>query len=1134
MMVMTMMVEERMVLSKVDGGPKRTAMAKRAGSDVRLEKQPLEPTSLDLTSKFKSEGPPRRTLSSRRARTLSCLLLDYLQRRSTTLPRGLCDRSLKAATMDFESIPPITGAWGALTLATALLEHTHTISSYQLFYTPSLVFRKFQLWRLLTTFLYFGPLGLDFVFHLFFFMRYSRMLEENSFIRPDHHHNTDSRPSSSLEPSLARRRLLTMADKPNKLAFLSMQAPAGYVAGLGRGASGFTTRADIGPARLAASTSKSKNEEDEADDGDDDDGGPGREEEGQFQDPENETGLFAGAVYEKDDEEADRIWDAVDAKMDLRRKKFREAREKEEREKARAEKPQISSQFADLKKGLSSVTEDQWASLTESGSVTGKKRKAAAKREARNTRSFAISDTILTGNRDRNAVESALSTDQMQDADSAGGGITSLAEIGEARNKIFTHQLDAASHSGTSTSIDPKGYLTELSSTVIKSDAEIGDIKKARSLLDSVIKTNPSHAPGWIAAARVEEVAGKLSNARKIIQQGCDHCPRSEDIWLEAARLSSKENAKVILARSIQYVSQSVNIWLKAVELETDTESKKRVLRKSLEYIPASVKLWKELVNLEENPEDARILLSGAVAAVPMSIDLWLALARLSGEQDAKKVLNEARKTIPTSHEIWIAAARLLEETERDEVKVEKTVAAAVKALRKAGVELSRDQWMAEAERVEKEGSPMVCGAIVKATIELDLEEEDKRAVWVEDAQSALEKGCIEVARSILAYTLRVFPDRPAIWTQAIALEQRHGDLSSTTSLLERAVTSCPKAEDLWLTYANIHSEANDITSARKVLIRAFDANIGSEKISLAAAQLESSNGQLVAAGKLLERARVEVDTARVWMKSAVFERDHGSLEKALKLVDEALIKFPQFDKLYMIGAQVSQMLYTSEDAIKKAREYLSRGTRSCPTSSPLWILSSRLESSAGLTIRSRAILERARLLNPSSPTIWYESINTELHSTPPNPTQARTLLSRSLQTLPTSGLLWSLAISLEPRSSRKTKMTDALKKTYDDSYVLCTVAQQFWLESKIPQARKWFLRAIHSAPHIGDHYAVAYKFELQHGSPEDRQAIIDLVLQNKPSHGLIWPSKQKHPQNLNKPITQILPLVAQAITPMK
>ena len=57
------------------------------------------------------------------------------------------------------------------------------------------------------------------------------------------------------------------------------------------------------------------------------------------------------------------------------------------------------------------------------------------------------------------------------------------------------------------TVVDPKGYLTDLSSIKISSEAEISDIKKARLLLQSVISTNPKHAPGWIAAARLEELA---------------------------------------------------------------------------------------------------------------------------------------------------------------------------------------------------------------------------------------------------------------------------------------------------------------------------------------------------------------------------------------------------------------------------------------------------------------------------------------------------------------------------------------------------------------------------------------------------------------------------------------------------
>ena len=151
-------------------------------------------------------------------------------------------------------------------------------------------------------------------------------------------------------------------------------------------------------------------------------------------------------------------------------------------------------------------------------------------------------------------------------------------------------------NSGTATSVDPKGYLTSLDSVVLKSDAEIGDIKRARLLFDSLIKSNPKHGPGWIAAACLEEHAGKMVAARKLIKQGCENCPKSEDVWLEAARLhvsncmilsgsifilrQNNEDAKVVLANAVQHVGQSVKIWLAAADLEQDAKAKKRVLRK--------------------------------------------------------------------------------------------------------------------------------------------------------------------------------------------------------------------------------------------------------------------------------------------------------------------------------------------------------------------------------------------------------------------------------------------------------------------------------------------------------------------------------------------------------------------------
>ena len=119
---------------------------------------------------------------------------------------------------------------------------------------------------------------------------------------------------------------------PGRTDFLSQPAPENYVAGLGRGATGFTTRSDLGPARegpsedqikealakraaalgAAPPTAYGATEKKEEEDDDD-----------RFQDPENETGLFANGQFDRDDDEADRIYQDVDERMEKRRKSRR-------------------------------------------------------------------------------------------------------------------------------------------------------------------------------------------------------------------------------------------------------------------------------------------------------------------------------------------------------------------------------------------------------------------------------------------------------------------------------------------------------------------------------------------------------------------------------------------------------------------------------------------------------------------------------------------------------------------------------------------------------------------------------------------------------------------------------------------
>jgi pre-mRNA-processing factor 6 len=180
---------------------------------------------------------------------------------------------------------------------------------------------------------------------------------------------------------------------------------------------------------------------------------------------------------------------------------------------------------------------------------------------------------------------------------------------------------------------------------------------------------------------------------------------------------------------------------------------------------------------MESKESDARVILSRAVEVIPQSVELWLALARTETPEKAKGVLNKARKAIPTSHEIWIAAGRLLEQEAGPDggAAVDRTIEAAVATLRKHQVHLTRQQWLGEAERCEEEGSPRTCEAIVKATIALDVEEEEQLDTWVGHAEEAEQKGHIGTARAILAYALKVFPDKRDLWWKAALLEKARG-----------------------------------------------------------------------------------------------------------------------------------------------------------------------------------------------------------------------------------------------------------------------------------------------------------------------------------------------------------------------
>lgn len=82
---------------------------------------------------------------------------------------------------EFKLIPPVTRAYTTACIVTTLAVQLDLVSPFQLYFNPNLILRKYHLWRLITTFLFFGNLGFNFFFNMIFTYRYCRMLEEGSF-----------------------------------------------------------------------------------------------------------------------------------------------------------------------------------------------------------------------------------------------------------------------------------------------------------------------------------------------------------------------------------------------------------------------------------------------------------------------------------------------------------------------------------------------------------------------------------------------------------------------------------------------------------------------------------------------------------------------------------------------------------------------------------------------------------------------------------------------------------------------------------------------------------------------------------------------------------------------------------------
>ncbi|KAH7649739.1 Pre-mRNA splicing factor Pro1 HAT repeat [Cryptosporidium bovis] len=799
-------------------------------------------------------------------------------------------------------------------------------------------------------------------------------------------------------------------------------------------------------------------------------------------------GLFKNIKYDDEDRQADSIYDMIDEKLSSRRKIQREKRLREEITKTREHRPTLQQQFLDLKQSLSDVKLEEWDGIPELSDYSVKK----------NANYYTpIPDHIIDSAK-KESLE-ILKESNNHSSKNETNHFYSLNELGTAKGNILSLKLDKAMDNVHGQSvIDSDNYLNTLNSLDIKINGDVSDIKKARLLLKSIVNTNPKHAPGWIAAARFEEVMGRISQAREVLNKGCDMCPKNEDIWLEAIRLGKPGDINKILSNAVKNAPNSAKIWLEAANRENTKNRKLLIIKKALEILPNSLKLWKEAISLVEQ-ESERHLLTNAVKCVPQHEEFWLRLASLSSYSDSQKILNDARKELPTNPGIWVAAAKLEESVNKTE-KVEKIIKRCISSLSAKRFVHSRTDWLEKASQCEKDGFPCTCKSIIKNTLFLGNEDISKDELFSE-IDKLVENGNIITARTVFDTSRLKLKTKKSFWIKWADFEEKFGGKDRMDSVLQESLKHCPGKEVLWLKAANNQANNGNIELARFILSKGYTSVRNKEQILLAAVKLENSQGEIERARILLERERVSSPTINIWIESIQFERKQKEYDRCILYCSDSVKAFSNSPELWLLYGKVHHEKHENE--ITETISILENGVKHCPESVDLWLSIVDLLISEMNWKKARTVLDLARSKIKNQPELWIQTIQLERKAG--NKPFIPQLISKALKECPKSGLLHAESVFSEPERNQRSKYLYALERCENDPYILSAIAILFWRKNDHLKARKWFERAIEVDSKLGDTWIHLIAFELLTGEKETQKDTIQRFFLSKPERGFEW-----------------------------
>lgn len=829
----------------------------------------------------------------------------------------------------------------------------------------------------------------------------------------------------------------------DRYAFLSEKPPLGYIAGIGRGATGFSSR---GTAR--------KNNI------------PKRYHEASLASQPND----ADAESETQDEDIFKDVEARLAKSSKRTKTVGLIEAGLNRD----------DKFADAKQRLSQLTEEDWLQIPEASDYTRRNKRNRLEAQM-NRNSYAAPDSLLH----KKSID--------------------LTKFNEERSKLFAQKMDenilddlrpnpifsATLHSTEDTEI----YIRELENAELQNSTQTENLTKKREVFASYIKSDPRNPDAWIGAASLEYDAKNYDIARKIIQKGCEKCPHSSDIWLECIRLHSydKTMCKALVASALSHNKGSHELWQCAVDLESDVFRKKQVLQYAIRENPHNEIFWLNAVSLEEDAALRVKILQKGYKMIPNSFKILQLVVERLEYNEARSAIAKANETsceqdfrirvlescLEEKHDLSIDWKRLTRIINRENwplgilesIDLCRTeIAANYKKTINAVLYVSIDH---ETESID---ASRILSVIAPLQSELKLivyqqilpKHPTSLSIWTSFRTFCDRLGCIDELFAVFQGILfsareetRTYSEKlqryPVLALMYAKEKWAYGDVTEALSVLKTTTDTITTYADAWKARLKILAEEGLFEEWKKVYSTAI------EKVG--AGLKEELHCQYV--DLLLYES--QIDKAKIFMIRTL-EKESSVPEYYLKL----------------------SQIHLAAGNCKEAQSVLKQGLRNCGENvASLWLGLSKIDRSTS-SAKARSDLETALLHNPENIELYKAlfELEFEVNGNKTN-AQCELIISKAMRRFPRDPYVWQMKLKAQPS---KVVFQDALKFTDQHCVVCLEIGKWFYEQHQNYQvASKWFRRAL--TPEFGDSWVwngrVLIKLDDKSGLKDLRERIL-------------------------------------------